>query len=213
MTKVNTAVREVEAAYQNGHADYKCVVGMCEHDESPPALPAGARPAVSLDINVNPLRRVVTLFRFRRREWGGWDVVRADNGRLLGWTVRNDTPGDECKGLWSAHVNSSAFRGGDLDDAGDLMDSVPLHLFHGSAPFESKNIGYQFTRERAAEAIIGYLVSGRAPAVGYGRHQAVEEYYTLSRRHLALGEEGDEHCACGGPWPCPRRAALVEAGK
>lgn len=176
MGKVNATIREVEAAYQDGHTDWKCLYGMCEHDEKPPALPAGARVAVSLDFDTAPSREVVVLFRFRRREYGGWNVVRADNGRLLGWTVRNDLDG-EYKGLWSAHVNPTAFRGGDLDDEGDLLDRVPEHLFRGYAPFKSKNIGYQLTRDRAAETIIGYLVSGHAPAVGYGRHPAVEEYY------------------------------------
>ena len=109
---------------------------------------------------------------YRKREYGGWHVVRADNGRQLGWlTTRVGSSG------WSAHVDSAAFRGDTVNDTGDLLDDVPLYLFNGEDSVRSREIGWpERTREDAAEQLVAWLARKRATALGYGRHPEVTRW-------------------------------------
>jgi len=107
---------------------------------------------------------------YRKRSWGGWRVVRADNGRELGWLTRNDDG-------WSAHVASSAFRGDTIDDEGDCLDDVPLCLFNGENALAAMAIGWpQAKREDAVEGLIRWLANERATALGFGPHHLVTKW-------------------------------------
>lgn len=118
-----------------------------------------------------PLTVTVTT-RWKRREWGGWNLVEARTGRLLGWIVRDlDDPK-----LWVYRICSSAFRGDGPDDRGDIMDKVPAYLYHGSYTNDgtSRALGASRSRWGAAHGIVWNLVQYHAPAVGFGRHGEVE---------------------------------------
>ena len=117
-------------------------------------------------------KEITVEIAYRKRSYGGWLVVRADNGRELGWlTTRGGSSG------WSAHVSSVAFRGDTIDDTGDILDNVPQRLFHGEDSFRSVEIGWpQETREQAAEYLVRWLAKERATALGYGRHPEVTRW-------------------------------------
>lgn len=112
--------------------------------------------------------------KFTKRQYGGWCVVRADNGRLLGWLCKGKY--DNGKPCWNAYVSSTAFLGADKDDGGDILDEVPERLFDGKDQFTSNPIAYEDNRQYAAEAIFRHLFRNQAPAVGFPRHYAVKQY-------------------------------------
>lgn len=113
--------------------------------------------------------------RFTKREYGGWNVVRADNGRLLGWLCKGKF--DDGKPCWNAYLSSTAFQGDGPDDKGYVLDEVPLHLFRGKNEFTSECITWEDTREWAATEIFRHLFRNQAPAVGFGRHYAVKRWH------------------------------------
>jgi hypothetical protein len=108
--------------------------------------------------------------KFVKRTYGGYRIVRADNGRDLGWV----TPGDTSK--WQGYVASSAFRGISADDEGDILDDVPLHLFNGRDAVSANPSAHGRTREEVADEIVYRLVREHAPAVGFGAHFGVTPY-------------------------------------
>lgn len=115
-------------------------------------------------------REVEVEVRFTKRAYGGWLVRRADNGRELGWLVRDGK-------LWQARVSASAFRGQDVDDYGDVLDDVPLYLFNGKSRLEAWPIvSDAATREDAAHDLLWHLHRHHATALGYGPHPAVTPY-------------------------------------
>lgn len=109
--------------------------------------------------------------RWKRREWGGWNLVEASTGRVLGWITRSlDEPN-----IWEYRVASGAFRGDGIDDQGDVMDKVDPWLFNGTPDGTgSRRIGTARTRWDAAHGIVWHLVQRHAPAVGFGRNRMVE---------------------------------------
>ncbi|MFY1595538.1 hypothetical protein [Micromonospora sp. WMMD737] len=198
-------IRQLQDQLNAEHADHLCYIGHCPHNTPPPALPAGVTAHVGFDPDANLARPdVVLLVRFTRRKWGGWYVVRADNGRDLGWADR--VTAGEHAGLWSARVCSSAFRGRGPDDTGDLLDRVEPRLHRGEhgRPFVSRAIDYADTRAQAAWSIVAHLVREHAPAAGYPRHYGVELYRTRLDQHFEM----DGRCVCGEPVDCPERARL-----
>ncbi|MEU3452251.1 hypothetical protein ABZ671_01210 [Micromonospora sp. NPDC006766] len=205
------AIRQLQAQLNAEHAGHLCHIGHCPHDTPPPALPAGILALVGFDPSPVPSRDVVLLVRFTRREWGGgWNVVRADNGRTLGWTGKVGPVGEHA-GLWSAHVCHSAFRGDGPDDTGDPFDRVDPRLHNGvpGEPFTCKAIDYCDRRGSAAWSIVSHLVWEHAPAAGYPRHRRVEQYRTRPEQHFEL----DGRCVCGEVVPCPERARLTAEGR
>ena len=112
--------------------------------------------------------------RLTRRELGGWNVVRADNGRPLGWLAR-DSDGSS---PWEARICASAFRGDGpgADDTGHVLDKVPHHLYGGIDEIRCEPVGYGRTREWAAGEMFSRLHRQQAPAVGFGRHSLVERW-------------------------------------
>lgn len=113
--------------------------------------------------------------RYTRREFGGWYVTRLDNGRILGWVVRNpDNPKS-----WDARLNPGAFRGTGPDDEGDILDEVSPYLFNGSDNLTSRPISVGCkTQLDGADAILYQLIRDNAPAVTdmpYG-HYAVKRW-------------------------------------
>lgn len=116
--------------------------------------------------------------RFTKREWGGWVVRRADNGRELGWMYRST---DEK--TWTSYVSDEAFRGSGKDDKGDILDRVPAYL--------SRRLGESFrhdpvavgctTRVCAAAEILDWLDREHAPAMGYGPHYMVAPWESRIR--------------------------------
>lgn len=211
--KPNLDLRALGERYQAERADWLCLYSCCDHTHKDiPPLPRGVFACLNHDYSATRGRQLLTLARFAKRSIGGWLVVRADNGRTLGWVYRMHSGVNA--GLWSAHVSPGAFRGADMDDEGDLMDRVPAFMFNGTGDnqLEARSIFYVEKRTDAAAAIVGQLVRERAPAVGFGRHPSVRQYRTRSAQHFPIGEGREEHCVCGKTWPgCPDRAALLEA--
>lgn len=202
--KVNQKIRDQQARYQAERASWRCLFEMCDHGHKADPLPPGVE-AVLAGAFDSPK---VVLVRYTKRSIGGWYVVRADNGRVLGWTLKN-TAG-EFKESWTCHVNAGAFRGVDVDDEGDVMDYVPERLFNGKNQLHSKAIDFSKDRGGAAATIVSHLAHNGATALGFGEHPGVRMYRTRPEQHFALGEGKDEHCSCGGSLPCPRRAELEE---
>ncbi|MBF9135278.1 hypothetical protein I0C86_41240 [Plantactinospora sp. S1510] len=170
-------IRALQDRLTAEHPDMRCYDGLCLHNEATPPLPAGVSAVVVRDWrSTTAARGLVVLIRFTRREWGGWHVVRADNGRGLGWAVREEF--GEYAGQWLAYVGSDAFRGTGPDDLGHVLDAVPSHL-HRSPDGSSVTSGvvdYADTRFWAAFALVSELVREQAPAVGFGPHGAVRPY-------------------------------------
>jgi hypothetical protein len=106
---------------------------------------------------------------YRKRSYGGWEVVRADNGRRLGWLCKDDEG-------WSAYVSSDAFRGDSADDRGESLDEVPLYLFGGQCQVVSDRIAFEATRDDAAGQIVRRLHKYSAPALGFGRRYDVRRW-------------------------------------
>lgn len=110
--------------------------------------------------------------RFTRRGSGGWFVVRADNGRHLGWLYSNRS--DHPKPVWEARVPSGAFRGETIDDEGNILDAVPTYLTNSDNQMTGfRPVGFGSTREEATSELLYHLHQNHAPALGYGAHPAV----------------------------------------
>lgn len=103
-----------------------------------------------------------------------WNIVRADNGRKLGWLEPVFGGADVLKRTaWSAHATPAAFRGDDLADDGCIGDEVPLRLFNGDSQFKSRSISHVTTREGGANVLVDLLARNQATALGWGRHPLV----------------------------------------
>lgn len=109
--------------------------------------------------------------RWKRREWGGWTLVHAKTGRVLGWITRDSERPRE----WQVRLASQPFRGDEHGD-GDILDKVPVYLYNGdpSNSCASRAFCERRTRWDAAYAILTLLVQRRAPAVGFPRHPDVD---------------------------------------
>lgn len=107
--------------------------------------------------------------RYARREYGGWLIRRADNGRLLGWAVKS-TDGKE----WHGYVADDPFRGDDVNDEGYYLDDVPGYLTKRGDGWHTITGD---TRAEVAETIISCLCREKAPALGFGRHYLVTRRY------------------------------------
>ena len=124
--------------------------------------------------NFNPRpgypEKITVSTRWKKRQWGGWNLVEARTGRVLGWITRSlDEPG-----IWEYRICSGAFRGDGIDDQGDVMDRVDPWLYKGNSEGGSLRLGTARRRWDAAHGIVWHLVQHHAPAVGYGRHGMVE---------------------------------------
>lgn len=110
--------------------------------------------------------------RWKRREWGGWDLVHAETGRVLGWIVRNSNHPRK----WDVRLCSSAFRGESMADRGDVLDRVPPRLYDGTSADSFISLIHSTVSDRwdAAFNIVWTLVNRRAPAVGFPRHPEVD---------------------------------------
>ncbi|WBB94132.1 hypothetical protein [Verrucosispora sp. WMMC514] len=202
------AIRALQDQLNTEHPNTLCYYDMCPHGTPLPSLPAGVIALAVPDLKSRPPREVVVLVSFKRREWG-WGIVRADNGRLLGWTAK--VSAGEHAGRWSAHVASGAFRGDGPDNDGDILDEVH-HYLHNGVPnnsFVSNPIDYHERRADAAHTVVAHVVYKQAPAVGYPRHPQVRPYRTRAWQHFEL----DDRCVCGEPVDCPERARLLAEGK
>jgi hypothetical protein len=204
--KVNQQIRDLENRIATERPDYRCVMNVCDHDHEPLTIPGGIEVILSTDTDAHPMREVAVLIRFTKREYGGWHVVRADNGRVLGWVVKVEY--GEYAGEWSAHVSATAFRGDGPDFDGSVLDRVPSYLHNGNPDGGSRTISYDRQRVYAASSIVHHLVRYHAPAVGYDERTDVTVRHTHLEDHWSLGKGRDEHCICGRDWPCPTRAAL-----
>lgn len=117
-------------------------------------------------------------FKLNRR-LDRWEVRRADNNRSLGWVGRPHQY--ETKTIpnsgWTAHVDSSAFRGDSADNLGNFLDEVPGWLHNGGDHgYTSRSITEANTRQEAAEALVDFLARKEAPALGYGRNPWVKRW-------------------------------------
>jgi hypothetical protein len=118
-----------------------------------------------------------TPYRFVRRMWkgepiGGWSVVRADNGRYLGW-LRRPAAIYSSWVRWEVRVHEEAFRGDGPDNTGELLDKVPDWLLRGHYCDDTTVVGGGRTRDEAAFELLLWLDDKHAPAVGYGQHPEV----------------------------------------
>jgi hypothetical protein len=143
----------------------------------------------------------VTEIRFAKRDLGGWHVVLASNGRLLGWVV----PARHGPGGWEARIHAEAFRGTGPGDTGSTMDDVPDDLFAGTGPASCRAVGYEKDRADAAQVIVQWLYDHSAPAAGFGPHYRVKAYVTPwcpggDQRWAGDREDGPACPVCGlGP--------------
>lgn len=111
---------------------------------------------------------------FTPRAYGGWDVRRAHNHRLLGWLTYDPTK--PVKTRWEARTGDSAFRGDGLDggtDEGYPLDEVPSHLTARREPLQHDPVGLGRNRADATYQLLYWLLRQRAPAVGFGPHPDV----------------------------------------
>lgn len=135
--------------------------------------------AAATTTTTTPLTGTDTPYRFVRRRWdgqdiGGWSVVRADNGRHLGW-VCQPALGDHPKWVrWQARVAEEAFIGDGPDDTGHVMDKVPEWLL--GAGGRGAVIGEGRNRDEAVFELLMWLDGKWAPAVGHGRHGEVRRW-------------------------------------
>jgi len=109
----------------------------------------------------------------RKREHGGWLLVHAETGRELGWMCRSQN-----SNLWEVRVCPGAFRG-DADSEGNVLDTVPSHLYSGdpsNPSFRCFPIQSVRTLDKAAEILLSHLVYRRAPGIGFGPHPEVRTW-------------------------------------
>jgi len=146
-------------------------------------LPAGATTATVVTFDWHhgsgQFSAVTVEIVYRKRQWGGWEVKRADNGRDLGWVVQ---PYKEK--TWDAHVTSAAFRGTGPDDEGNLLDDVSAYLYNGvtGRPAECHAVAEGCRgRDEAAQEMIRHLYAKSAPAVGFGPHYLVRPWASRVR--------------------------------
>ncbi len=176
--RVRAEIRALADKLTAERYDTRCQYGLCDHGGHPVTMPAGVIPTYAH--HSDGTTRVV-LVRFTRRDIGGWTVVRADNGRRLGWTVRQDH--GEHRGRWSVHIDPQAFHGDDVDDVGDLLDTVDARFYNGDGRrFHSPAVEYDRDRAEAAHSIVRWLTRHDAPAVGYGRHRGVDRWADRRRQ-------------------------------
>ena len=112
------------------------------------------------DFAAAKLAKVSLDVRFTKRHYGGYYVVRADNGRKLGWVYHNENF-DE--GKWSSYVSVEAFCGSSLEDTGDLLDHVD-EMIVGTLGHAHRT-GRDSPRQEAAESLLTHLFRYRATAV------------------------------------------------
>jgi len=133
----------------------------------------GSWPTVELAVN------------FRKREWGGWLVVREDNGRELGWLTTGQF--DDGKPCWEARVNSRAYMGEGPDDEGYILDDIAEGAYtlcraEGGNTFKVHPVAYAATREEAATELFWHLFKNRAPGAqpngyAFGAHPYVARWH------------------------------------
>lgn len=115
--------------------------------------------------------------RYRLRTPGGradgWYVVRADNGRTLGWVTQDDAPRLLRAERWGGRISDEAFRGAGVEDTGHVLDRVPGELTLRVVGNRHDTVTRKETRDEAALDIVAWLVDHRAPAVGFPAHPAV----------------------------------------
>ncbi len=206
-------IRELETRINALPVEPDCAWGGCSHDHSALRLPPGTRLIVATDRDQHPNRHIGVLIRYTNRSIGGYNVVRSDNGRQLGWVVNSDLrTGRRPPYPWSAHVDPSAFRGDTLDDTGDLLDQVPGDFY--GAPYGRLDlcppIDQCACRDDAASSIVWRLVAKHATAVTGSVNHLVIVAKTYQGQHFELGEGRRRHCSCTASWPCPKRATLPE---
>lgn len=208
---VNHATRALQTALDTAHNDLTCYVGLCDHGTPPPDLPVGVVPLVVRDRSAG--RHRVHLVRYTRRRGGGYNVVRADNGRCLGWVVRASA--GEHQGTWSVHVHSGAFLGVGPDDLGNLLDHVAPHLYGSTSGEEafSPPVDRCDRRDDAAWTLVARLVDNRAPALGYPRHPLTRLYHHRPDMHYEMTCRDGLQCSCGQALPCPVRVELETGGR
>jgi hypothetical protein len=149
--------------------------------------------------------QVTTEIAYRKREYGGWNVHLAANGRLIGWVTPNHHDRDYNRVVgWSAHIAASAFRGSGPDDEGHVMDEVPAYLYGGTGSGGSGTIATGRNRDEAVSEMLYRLHEKHAPALGYGRHYAVKAYDDPTcpgyGQRWAVTDAGPACPACGlGP--------------
>lgn len=163
-------VRVAKVTLAGGKDGYRAILDEIAY---PVRVAGGGRAATVIQFrDYDAKQEVVYQVRYVKREYGGWTLVRADNGRHLGWLVKSYGTED-----WSAHVNASAFKGTGPDDEGHLLDKVDTHLFNGKSQCVSESIGLDSKRDQAAELIIRRLHEKRAPALGFaGPHWGVSRW-------------------------------------
>jgi len=122
----------------------------------------------------------------------GYNVYRADNGRLLGWVI----PPDSGRKCWVAYNAEEAFKGDDVNDTGYILDEVSDYLTRNGDGWN--RIGGS-TRREATNELLEHLSRQRATALGYGRNHEV-------RRHLADNEPLREWFKNGMQGECPSRS-------
>lgn len=114
---------------------------------------------------------------FTPREFGGWDVSRAHDGRLLGWLIYD--PLKPVKTRWEARTHDGAFRGDGLDgtaNEGHPLDEVPSHLTSRRELFRYDPVGFGRSRTDATYQLVYWLCRHAAPAVGFGPHPKVRPW-------------------------------------
>lgn len=126
--------------------------------------------------------------RFEKNEKLGprYNILRADNGRHLGWVCPPSEYGTGPK-LWDSYVSSMAFLGDDKDDEGYVLDRVPYDLYNGYSTdsFKTHAVIHSKTRREATEVVLEWLVRHQAPAMGYSRHPRVVRYDRAKVAQLA----------------------------
>lgn len=203
------AIRALQEQLNAEHADQRCYDGWCEHGTPAPALPKGVIAIVTRAWARRDGTSRVTLVRYRKGD-RRWNVVRADNERVLGWVCKQEYGEGEYAGQWEPRINSAAFRGTSVGDEGDLLDQVPDWRFKGDGNGGSRSLNYEDSRFWAARAIIDHLDDNAATALGHGPHPNVVVWRTRASQHFELGEDAEKYCSCGHSLPCPLRAQLAE---
>lgn len=166
---VSEGVRVAKVTLAGGKTGCRAILDEIAY---PVRVAGGGRAATVIQFHdYDAKQEIVYQVRYVKREYGGWTLVRADNGRHLGWVAKRYGTSD-----WSAHVDPTAFKGTGPDDEGDLLDKVDLHLFNGESQLASRSIGVESKRDDAAEMIIRRLHERHAPALGFGQHYGVRRW-------------------------------------